>query len=234
MNVTEAIAATYLFATGKAVAPTSGTTKYTKILALLNVFTQNWASESGVDWKSLRSTFTVTSPATVTATDTFAIPSTVGKISRQKGDYVRINHSNGTDQSLYTIVPIEELYQDGPTINNAGGPICAVAGSNLKFPVAFTATSPQFGGTVIIPGYSIPATLTTGTDTIVVDDPFWLCYMAAAEYDRNDITRVQQYGNLIAQANNAMTGMKEDNESQSQTVYSSWSPGNGTGGQTWS
>ena len=177
MTVTEAIAATYLLATGKATAPSSGTAKYTKILALLNIFSQNWATEP-VMWASLRSTFTVTSPATVTATDTFAIPATVGKISEQEGDYVRINHANGTDQSTYTIVPIERLYDDGPTINTAGGPYCAVSGSNLIFPVAFTSTSPQFGGTVKIPGYSIPATLTTGSDVIQVDDPYWLCYMA--------------------------------------------------------
>jgi hypothetical protein len=233
MTVTEAIAATYLLATGKATAPSSGTAKYTKILALLNIFTQNWATEP-VMWASLRSTFTVTSPATVTATDTFAIPATVGKISEQEGDYVRINHANGTDQSTYTIVPIERLYDDGPTINNAGGPYCAVSGSNLIFPVAFTSTSPQFGGTVKIPGYAIPATLTDGADVIQVDDPYWLCYMAAAEYIRNDITRVQQYGNLIAQANNSMNNMINANNSQKETAYASWSPGNGTGGETWS
>ena len=156
MDVEAAITNTYLLATGKATPPSTGTNKYTKLLALLNLFSQNWATEPGVQWKSLRNEFTVTSPATITATDEFTIPSTVGKISQQEGDYVRINHTDGDTQSLYTIVPIEELYNDGPTINNAGSSrgsatgTCAVAGTKLIFPVAFTADSAQFGGTMTI------------------------------------------------------------------------------------
>ena len=223
-TVDQAIAASYLLATGKAVAPTSGTAKYTKLLALLNMYTQVWAGETGTDWKSLYSLFTVS--GTVTATDTFAIPATVGKVSRSEGDFVRINHTDGTTQSTYTIVPIERLYNDGSTISTPGGSTqnstgtCAISGSNIIFPTAFKTTDAQYGGTIKIPGYSIPATLTTGTDVITVDDPFWLCFRVAAEYIRNDVTRVQLYGSLIDQANDAMTGMKEDNESQSETVYS--------------
>ena len=48
-TVDQAIAASYLLATGKAVAPTSGTAKYTKLLALLNMYTQVWAGETGTD-----------------------------------------------------------------------------------------------------------------------------------------------------------------------------------------
>ncbi len=224
MVTSEAITQTYLLATGKSTPPSSGTAKYTKILALLNMFTQNWATEQNVNWKSLRAFFTVTSPATVTATDTFTIPTTAGKISPQEGDFVRINWTDGENQSLYTIVPIERLYNNGPSINNAGGPICAVSAGTIIFPVAFTSSSPEYGGTVKIPGYSIPSTLDDASDPIQVDDPFWVCFMAAAEYVRNDITRVQQYGNLISLANNSMQAMKQKNNSQEEKVYSNWSP----------
>lgn len=230
MTVDQAVLNTYLFATGKATPPASGTTKYTKILALLNVFTQNWASEIGINWKSLRQPggFTLT---TVTATDTFALPVTIGALSNQEGDFVRIYHTDGVHESDYTIVPIERLYDDGPTLNNWGANTangigtCAVVGANLVFPRAFISTDPQFGGTIKAQGYIIPPTLTTGSNTIAVDDPFWVCYMSAAEYVRNDITRVQQYGNLVALANNSMAGMKEANQSQLETVYTGgWSP----------
>lgn len=221
MIVTDAIANTYLLATGKTTTLTAGTTKYTKILALLNMFTQQWAGEVGVDWKSQRLVANVT--GTVTATDTFAIPTTLSKVSKTQGDFVRIVHTDGTE-SDYDIVPIERLYQESSKAQGGTGNRVAISGSNLIFDVAFTATSPQFGGTIQVPGYKIPATLTAGSDTIEVDDPYWLCFMAAAEYVRNDITRVQQYPNLIAQANNAMEGMKNENNSQVETVSATWSP----------
>lgn len=221
MIVTDAIANTYLLATGKTTTLTAGTTKYTKILALLNMFTQQWAGEVGVDWKSQRLVATVT--GTVTATDTFAIPTTLSKVSKTKGDFVRIIHTDGVE-SDYSIVPIERLYNESSKAQGGTGNRVAVSGSNLIFDVAFTASSPQFGGTIYVPGYKIPATLDDGADTIEVDDPYWLCFMAAAEYVRNDITRVQQYPNLIAQANNAMEGMKNENNSQVESVTATWSP----------
>lgn len=238
MTVDQAVANTYLLATGKTTTLTSGDSKYTKILALLNLFTQQWASESGIDWKSLRNTFTVA--ATVSATDTYLIPATCGKVSKQDGDFVRIYHTDGVTESDYSIVPIERLYNDGPTINNGGigrhtsVGTCSIVGSNLVFSTPFASTDAQYGGTIKIPGYSIPATLTTGSDVIAVDDPFYPCYMSAAEFVRNDITRQSQYPNLVSQAASSMQGMKEDNQSQVESGYQSWSPGNGTGGDSWS
>jgi len=227
MTVTQAIANTYLLATGKITALTEGSTKYDKILALLNIFSNNWASEAGVEWKSLRSVEAVS--GTVTATDNFALPDNLAKISTTQGDYVRIVHADGVTESDYTIVPIERLYDDQSKLQGGGKFRVAVAGSDLVFDTAFTAESPQFGGTIYVPGYRMVAELETGTDEIEVDDPYWLCYMAAAEYVRNDITRVQQYGNLVAQANNAMEGMVQDNNSQTEQVTAIWSPI----GETW-
>lgn len=231
MTVTEAVARTYLLATGKTSALAEGSTKYEKILSLFNLFTESWAGEAGVDWKSLRLTANVT--GTVTATDTFAIPTTLAKVSQTRGDFVRIVHAGGTVESDYTVVPIERLYDDGSKLQGAGGFRVAVSGANLVFDTAFTATSPQFGGTIQVPGYKVPAELDAGADELEVDDPNWLCFITAAEYVRNDITRVQQYGNLVAQANNAMEGMVQDNNSQTEQVTAIWSPGNGTGGETW-
>lgn len=222
MTVTDAISTSYLLATGKPTAPSSGTSKYNRILGLLNVFSRGWANEPGVDWQSLRLWANVT--GTVTATATFAIPTTLDRVSKDANDPVRILHSDGITESEYTIVPAERLYESGSRVRGASGGTVAIVGSNLVFDTAFTADSPQFGGTIQVPGYKVVATLSSGSDAIEVDDPDWLCYMVAAEYVRNDITRVQQYGNLVALANNAMNGMKEANGSAQEQVTAQWSP----------
>lgn len=226
MILTDFITNAYLIATGKATPPASGTAKYTKLVALANLFTQNWASESGVDWKSLRTVATVT--GTVTATDAFALPTTLGKLSRTEGDFVRILCTDGTE-TQYTIVPIERLYEEGSKVNATGNDTCAVSGSNLIFNTPFQATDKEFGGTIYVPGYITPATLSAGTDVIQVDDPYWLVFAVAAEFVRTDLTRQDQYPNLIAQANNSMEGMKQDNESQREEVTATWRPL----GETW-
>lgn len=233
MTVDQFVANAYLLATGKTTALSFGSSKYTKILNLGNLFVRQWALEPGVNWNSLRSLFTL--GAIVTATDTFALPATMGKISDQEGDFVRILHTDGVSESEYTIVPADRLWNDGPTLNNpvsrrnAWG-TCAVIGSNLVFSTPFKTTNAQYGGTIKVPGYTIPATMTAISDVLPVDDPDWLCYVVAGEYDRNDVTRVQLYASLNDRATQLMKNMKAQNGSQVEEVYrGSWAPL----GQTW-
>lgn len=221
-TVDQAVADTYLFATGKATPPVFGATKYTKILALFNHFSKTWSKEADTDWASLR---TIATGPVITATDTFLIPTSLGKVSGQEGDFVRIKHLDGVSESEYTNIPADRLYNDGSTINNwsrqfmnANGAV-AVVGANIVFSRAFLTTDPQFGGTLYVPGYTIPPTLVNASDLITVDDPNWLSLRAAAEYVRTDLTRVAQYPNLIALANEAMEAMKAANSSQSEDVY---------------
>ncbi len=221
-TVDQAVSQTYLSATGKTTTLTLGSAKYTKILSLFNIYTQVWANDPETNWSSLRNVFTLAS--TVSATDTYALPASLGKLSDSEGDFVRIYHTDGVTESDYTIVPIDRLYNDLPTRNNYGIDIigtgtCAVVGQNLVFSRAFTSANTQFGGTIKVPGYSIPPTLVSGTDVIRVDDPNWLCFIAAAEYVRTDVTRVGQYPNLIAQATDSMNSMKLINNSQNETAY---------------
>lgn len=242
MLVDTAIQKVNLLANGKGTSLTVDSTKYTKILQLLNFYKDVWAQEPGVQWRSLRSMASL--GATVSATDTFALPSAVllgtAKFSDQEGDYVRVIHTGGTVESDYNIVPAQSLYRDGPSVNNPGGVgvntwgNCARVGSNLVFDVPFISTSPQFGGTIKVPVYTTPADMVTSTsdpaDVVEVDDPYWIIFMAAAEFVRNDVTKQNQYANLVAQAVNAMDGMKENNEAQINEVYSGW---NGPLGETW-
>lgn len=234
MTASDAITQTYLLATGKIVPPTSGTNKYSKILALLNLYQRIWALQDGVDWNSLRDTFYID---TVSATDTFPLDTDMASISSQQGDFVRIAHTDGINESQYTIVPISRLYDDGPIVNSAGVSsanavgTCAQSGSNLVFSRAFTTDDPQYGGTISVPGTILPDTLVNSGDIIQVDDPDWLCFRAAAEYIRNDVTRVQLYQSLLDQAEDRMNTMLANNGSQKETTYrGGWSPL----GDTWS
>lgn len=223
------VANTYLLATGKTTPLSQGTTKYTKITALANLFTRQWSREVGTDWRSLRTI--VTFAATISATDTYALPTTISEVSSQDGDFVRVYHTDGVSESDYTLVPIERLYDDGPTLNNGGRMehnatgTCAIYGGNLIFSRAFLSTDPQIGASIKMAGFSIPAALVNPSDLIVVDDPFWLEARCAAEYVRNDVTRVQLYQSLIEQANVAMEQMKEYNSTQDEYMYTgSWRP----------
>lgn len=244
MLVNEAIQKAYLLATGKAVMPTVDSTKYTKILSLLNFYKDVWAQEPGVQWGSLRSFASLA--ATATTTDTYALPTAVllgtAKLGSQEGDYVRVIWTNGVQESDFTIVDDARLYNDGPSVNNPGSlgintsGNCARRGSNLVFDVPFKTGNPAIGGTIKIPVYTTPADMVTSTTaptgTVPVDDPYWVIFMAAAEYVRNDVTKQNQYANLIAQATNCMYGMKENNEPQELEVYNTGQLGSAMG-ETW-
>ncbi len=231
MLVDTAIQKVNLLANGKGSSLAVDSTKYTKILQLLNMYKDVWAQEPGVQWKSLRALTALS--ATVSATDTFAMPTAyvnkTGKLSTQEGDYVRIKYDSATKETDWTLVKAERLYNNGPSVNNAGGygvftnGNCAVIGNNLVFDVPFTANSVEFGGNIYVPLYITPDDMVSSTiaptGTVPVDDPMWVIFMAAAEYVRNDVTKQNQYANLIAQAVNSMNAMKEWNESQVEDSY---------------
>ena len=212
----------------------------------MNIYKDVWAQEPGVQWQSLRSWASLA--ATVSATDTYALPTALVlgggtvKLSDQEGDYVRVIHTSGTEESDYTLVYDSKLYRDGPSVNNPGSigintsGNCARRGSNLVFDVPFTADSPEFGGTIKVPVYTTPADMVSSTSaptgTVSVDDPMFAVFMAAAEYVRNDVTKQNQYANLIAQATNSMYAMKENNMPQSDEVYTPGQLGPAMG-ETW-
>lgn len=230
MTTAQFVSNVYLKSVGKLPTFSSGSTKWLKIVAIGNRFIQQWATEKGVDWKSLYNPgLTLT---TVTATDTFAIPTTVLKLSDTETDYVRIFHTDGESYTDYDIVPADRLkeYYAGVDKESSFGNKCAQIGSNLVFNREFVSTDPEFGGTIKAPVYTVPSTISADSDVIPVDNPEWLVVITAAEYVRNDIVRQGQYPNLITEANALMDSMKETNESQIETVIMPWT----APGATWS
>lgn len=210
MLVSTLIPAIYLKATGEVYSGTEGDDDWVKALAITNRYIDAWMAEPGVDWDS---TYAITDCGTVTATDTFALDATIYRVSNDAGDPVVIRHTDGVTLTKYPLVSGNQLgrYTSGNYVSRYG--------SNLKFNAAFTATSPQFGGTIEVPGYVKPAYLTTGSDTVPVDDPNWLILASAAEWTRTDLTQAQNYPILVGEANNAMAAMKLANRPAVQDIF---------------
>jgi hypothetical protein len=228
-TITEFVADTFLRATGKTTTLATTNSKYSRIVNLGDYYQRRWAREPGIDWNSLYNP--AFSLGTVTATDTYDIDnSTVRKLSDRQGDSVRIVWSDGVGYTDYDVVDANKLkdYSFGVNRENPIGFYCAQIGQQLVFNHSFTTTDQQYGGEIFIPAYVFPDEITSDnpdTDEIQVDDPDWLVARVAAEYVRNDITRQQHYPELLAEANEIMGRMKDDNDGQIDSVDKPWSPG---------
>lgn len=239
MTITECLTAIYLKAVGKATPPASSSSKYTRIIGLMDFYQRRWAREKGIDWNSLYDP--AFSLGTVTATDSFDLDtSTIRKLSDREGDVVRVVWTDGVGYTDYTIVPADTLkeYYNGPNKESYKGFYCARIGNRLVFNHTFTSVDAQYGGDIQVPCYTFPEVITANnpsSDEVQVDDPDWLVVICAAEYVRNDITRRQRYPELVAEANEIMERMKDDNEAQVSVISTPWTPFSGIGGESaWS
>lgn len=209
------MAKTSLKATGKLPTYSTGSTKWLKILAIGNFYIDQWSNESGVDWNDLYDPAYLV--GTITATNTIDLDDDVRKISQQPGDSVRVVTTAG-QTTEYEFVNANRLYE-----YDTGFYVTKV-GRTLRFNKAFKTTDPQFGAKLYIPAYLYPDKLVNESDEVPVPDPNWLVLITAAEYVRSDITRQNQYPNLIGEANEAMKRMIEDNDGQSSELYKPWNP----------
>src|SRR3990167_2410031 len=87
----------WLLANDDLVPPTSGTMDYDMVLNIANIYIDRWQNEPGVNWASLYARTNLS--ATVTATDTFALPGSLRKLSQRKCDYVVITRLVGMSRS---------------------------------------------------------------------------------------------------------------------------------------
>lgn len=229
MTITDFVSDTYLRATGKATTPP--TSKYNQIIALGDFYQRRWARETGVDWASLYEP--AVSFGTVTATDSYDIDtSSVRKLSDRQGDYVRILWTDGVGYTDYTIVAHDKLqdYYWGPNKQYSNGFYCTQIAGQLVFNHIFSTGDSQFGGNIMVPVYTFPDAIDNtapDTDEVEVDDPDWLSTRCAAEFVRNDIVRRQRYPELLAEANDIMQRMKDDNEGQITEIDKPWTPFSG-------
>lgn len=211
---------------GKGKLPTfaSGSPAWLKILAIANFYIDQWAREPSVDWYSLYDpAFAI---GNITATDTYDLPDELRNIDPQEGDSVRITLSS-TQWQDYDVIDASRLKE----FNN--GLYVAQIGRQIKFNRAFVSTDTAFGKALTVPGFTTPDPLVNDGDDVPVDDPNWLALISAAELIRTDLTRQNQYPNLIAEANQSMQRMKDDNEGQDSSIYRPWNPMPFTDGQAY-
>lgn len=219
MTVEELINAIILKATGKANKLQPGTPKWDKVLGIANAYQKTWQHEPSQHWNSLYDrAHTV---GTISASDTYELDDEVDFVSTAKGDNIYIDGKNG-QRSEYELVAYDDLR------NYSTGNYCAIIGKQLVFNKSFIETDPEYGGKIYAPIFKNVEELENKDDDVQVDNPMWLVFMSAAEYIRNDIVKQNQYGNLIAEANNLMTDMIRRNRSgQVRHVRGNWHNGGG-------
>lgn len=201
MTLQELINAVMLKATGKPTILPTTNTKWEKIRGIANYYQQAWAHEPGQHWNSL---YCVKNIGTISNTDTYTLSSDIDTVSTAKGDDIHVTTTDGQT------IPFEIVEHDDLQ-NHPNGRYCAIVGDKIVFNGIFASDDPCYGGDLNVPCYTKVADLTAPEDETVVDDPYWLVTMCAAEYIRNDIVKQNQYGNLVAEANNLMTSMIRKN-----------------------
>lgn len=209
MLVSTFVPAVILKYSGQVFSGVAGDDDWVKTLAIANRYIDAWVAEPGVDWDSL---YTITTIGTVSTTDTYDLDEDIFRVSNDAGDPVVIRHSDGTTTTKFNLVSSNQLgrYTSGNYVSRYG--------SQLKFNRTFTATSPEYGGTIEVPGYVKPDYLVNATDEVPVDDPNWLVLVSAAEWARTDPTQAQNYPLLVGEANNAMAYMKQANRPGVQDI----------------
>lgn len=237
MTITEFVADCYLKSTGKTTTLSSGT-KYDRIIALADYYQRRWAREPNVNWASLYDP--AVSLGTVTATDSYDLDtSSIRNLSDREGDTVRIVWSDGVGYTDYDLVMHDKLKDFSFGVNKESplGHHATVIAGQLVFNHEFTSDDSEYGGEIFVPAYTFPDEITSDnpdTDEVQVDDPDWLVTRVAAEYVRNDITRRARYPELLAEANEIMERMKDDNEGQIDMVDRPWAPFSGFNDSAWS
>jgi len=208
LQVSQFVPAVYLKATGQIFDGETGDEDWRRILAIANRYIDAWVAEPGVEWES---TYTLTDIGTISTTDLYDLDESIFRVSNDAGDPVVIRNTDGSQAKFY-LVASNQLgrYTSGNYVSRFG--------NQLKFNRTFTSDDIEYGGTIQVPGYVKPDYLVNANDEVPVDDPNWLVLISAAEWARTDLTQAQNYPLLIAEANNAMTAMKQANRPAVQDI----------------
>ena len=219
MTLQELINAVMLKATGKPTILASNNTKWEKIRGIANYYQQAWLNEPGQHWNSRYDR--ARQIGTISNNDEYDLDDDITEISTAKGDDIYV--LTAEDEKIpFQLVNYDDLK------NYPSGNYCAKLGQTLVFNARFAEDDPCYGGRLSAPVYTTIEDLESADDDVSVDDPEWLVTMVAAEYIRNDIVKQNQYGNLIAEANNLMTSMIRNNRAgQVRHIRGGWRNGGG-------
>lgn len=179
-------------------APAVGTTDYTLWLGTINRKQNEWATDADNDWSSLFELRTMGTIATGTQSydldDDFMAPSDSIIVTTPTGD-VEYRITKPGERGRY----MRSVYISGhdPKV--------------LTFYDTIVSTNPIVGGALKVPGFFLPSDLVNPTDTVLVDDPYWLVYAVASELAFNDLTYESKAADLVAKANNMWSKMVKRN-----------------------
>lgn len=212
MKAIDALEQAWTKAEGEVFSDAVGSDNWNTLLTYANFYIGQWTTHYGVDWNSLYDPMYKVAVVTTAIAYDLDVDD-VRKISNEKGDTVRILHTDGTSYTEYTLVPPNQLWK------NFTNKACAKVGASLKFSHPFATTDPEFGGTIYAPVYGTPALLKNDKSDIPVDDPVWLICKVAYEVALHDILRKDISTNLASEADDAMKSMKwVNNSSQDNKV----------------
>lgn len=81
----------------------------------------------------------------------------------------------------------------------------------LSFTIDIEAADPMVGGSLVLPGYYLPADLSTSTDVLPVPDPNWLVMATASEIAFGDIVYEDRAEMINSRANSLWAAMVAKN-----------------------
>lgn len=116
-------------------------------------------------------------------------------------DKVYVLDTDGDKHFLDKIHPQENNYTTQSIHFSGGNP------EVLTFTVDIESDDPMVGGTLVVPGYYLPADLTAETDTLPVPDPNWHCMAVASEIAFTDVVYEDRAEALNARANSLWNAM---------------------------
>lgn len=177
-------------------APTEGSDKWNRTLAIANRKVREWAADSNTAWNSL---FEEDDIGTFSTTQAYPLSAGTQKLS----DFVYLR--DGTREMAFNVVAPQRRAEFTNAVYVSGNP------KTLTFTDAIAADHPFIGADIIVPCYKVPTALTAGTDTVRIDSTEWLTYAVAAELARNDPAKDDQFSNLIGMANDLYQQMKDNN-----------------------
>lgn len=174
--------------------PSEGSAEATYWLGIINRKKDEWAYDPFENWSSLFEERVLNDPIALATQDydldaDFLRPSDTIKVL--VGDQV------------HTFDLVE------PQLRDTTSGSAYISGKKLHFNDDISAD--LIGGTIIVPGFYLPADLLNFSDTVPVDDPNWLALAVAAELAFSDVTYEDKMADLIGMSNNLYTRMKAAN-----------------------
>lgn len=181
-------------------APTSGTDEYTYWLDTLNRKKNELYNNTTQTWRTAYSVESLGS-VTASAAPSYDLPDTF--LSPASNPYIITTDSKRVDLVLST--------PQAQTPNIRTFYIAGINPQTLNCSNEIEATEDIVSGTIYLPGYYLPADLTTGTDVLPVADPDWLVMATASEIAFNDIVYEDKSADINAKANSLYQAMVANN-----------------------